>query len=302
MVLEGAQTVYDCDPEEAARMLIEVVRMAYFADDAPQLGRTADLIDALSLPGDHPLIPMLSASAILARLQSGVPEDRVPPLPDAVREIQPERLGMTIGNLAIHAAFLRMVVDDAEEAWAQTGRMLVEARERGMIGGLPHIMLQHAQAALVSGHLQEALRTASEGVEIAEDTGQLHSAANLRGVLARITAMTGDEDTCATLAHEAVHSGKERHSSGVGLAVLALAVLDLKGVDEDKYVEDHLIGTPDEVCAKVAAFEEAGLDAFYATLFVADTVDEMLHQMRLFARYVLAAFPERLASFSPSVR
>ena len=37
MVLEGAETVYDWDREEAARMLIEVVRMAYFADEAPKL-------------------------------------------------------------------------------------------------------------------------------------------------------------------------------------------------------------------------------------------------------------------------
>jgi ATP/maltotriose-dependent transcriptional regulator MalT len=64
-------------------------------------------------------------------------------------------------------------------------------------------------------------------VQIAEDTGQLHSAANLRGVLARITAMTGDEETCVALASEAIHRGAERHSSSVGLAVLALAVLEL---------------------------------------------------------------------------
>ncbi len=91
---------------------------------------------------------------------------------------------MTIGNLAVHSAFLLMIIGDADEAWAQTERMLVEARERGLIGGLPHILLQHSQAALVAGRLREALRTANEGVQIAEDTGQLHSAANLRGVIA----------------------------------------------------------------------------------------------------------------------
>jgi DNA-binding CsgD family transcriptional regulator/tetratricopeptide (TPR) repeat protein len=227
MVLEGAETVYDCDQEEAARMLIEVVRMAYFADEAPKLTHAAELIDSMSLPLEHPLTPMLAASSILARLQSGEPEDQISPLPEAVRKVRPERLGMTLGNLAVHSAFLRMIIGDADEAWTQTERMLVEARERGLIGGLPHILLQHAQAALVSGRLQEALRTATEGVQVAEDTGQLHSAANLRGVIARITAMTGDEDTCAALANDAIHSGAERHSSGVGLAVLALAVLDL---------------------------------------------------------------------------
>ena len=69
-----------------------------------------------------------------------------------------------------------------------------------MIGGLPHILLNQSQAALVAGRLQEALRAANEGIAIAEDTGQQHSAANLRGVLARITAMTGDEDRCMELA------------------------------------------------------------------------------------------------------
>ena len=92
MVLDGAETVYDCDQQEAARMLIEVVRMAYFADEAPNLLRAADLIDAVSLPTDNPLVPMLAASSILGRLQSGQPEDQIPPLPDAVREIRPERL------------------------------------------------------------------------------------------------------------------------------------------------------------------------------------------------------------------
>lgn len=69
----------------------------------------------------------------------------------------------------------------------------------------------------------------------------------------------------------------------------------LTGVSEDQYIADSLIGTPDEVCEKVAAFQEAGLDAFSATLFVADTIDEMLDQMRLFAKYVLPAFPEGMA-------
>jgi alkanesulfonate monooxygenase SsuD/methylene tetrahydromethanopterin reductase-like flavin-dependent oxidoreductase (luciferase family) len=72
-----------------------------------------------------------------------------------------------------------------------------------------------------------------------------------------------------------------------------LAREGIEALDLDAYVADNLIGTPDEVCAKVAEFERAGLDQFGATLFVADTVEEMLDQMRAFARYVLPAFPER---------
>ena len=66
----------------------------------------------------------------------------------------------------------------------------------------------------------------------------------------------------------------------------------MKGVGVDKYLADNLIGTPDEVRAKAAAFAEAGLDGFHATLFVANAVDEMLDQMHLFARYAVPRFPE----------
>jgi alkanesulfonate monooxygenase SsuD/methylene tetrahydromethanopterin reductase-like flavin-dependent oxidoreductase (luciferase family) len=65
-----------------------------------------------------------------------------------------------------------------------------------------------------------------------------------------------------------------------------------RGVDLDAYLAANLIGTPDEVCEKAAAFEQAGLDHFCATLFVGNTVVEMLDQMHAFARYVLPAFPE----------
>lgn len=227
MLLDGAETVLHTDIEEGARMLVEVVRMAYFADDAPHLPRAIEIIDGITLSEDHPLQPMLAATSILAKLQSGWPENQLAPLPSAVHRIRPDMLGMTIGNLPIHSVFLRIVIGDAGEALSQTERMLTEARARGMIGGLPHILLQHAQAALLTGRLQEALGAASEGIQIAEDTGQQHSGANLRGVLARVCAMTGDEERCVALATEAMRRGAESQSSGVGLAALAVAVLDL---------------------------------------------------------------------------
>lgn len=63
-----------------------------------------------------------------------------------------------------------------------------------------------------------------------------------------------------------------------------------KGVDLDAYLERNLVGTPDEVCAKVAAFEKAGVEHLTALLFVGNTVDEMRDQIRAFARYVIPAF------------
>jgi len=63
-----------------------------------------------------------------------------------------------------------------------------------------------------------------------------------------------------------------------------------KGVDLDAYFDANLIGTPDEVCAKVQAYQDAGLEHFCASLFVGNTVDELIEQMRMFAKYVMPAF------------
>lgn len=64
----------------------------------------------------------------------------------------------------------------------------------------------------------------------------------------------------------------------------------MKDVGAERYFADNLIGTPDQVCAKVDAFADVGLQEFTATLFVGNTVDEMLDQIRRFARDVIPAF------------
>jgi len=63
-----------------------------------------------------------------------------------------------------------------------------------------------------------------------------------------------------------------------------------KGVDLDRYEALNLVGTPDEICRRIAALEAAGVEHLAATMFVGNTVDEMLDQIRLFARTVMPAF------------
>jgi probable F420-dependent oxidoreductase len=72
----------------------------------------------------------------------------------------------------------------------------------------------------------------------------------------------------------------------------SLAKTMTKGVDVDAYLDMNLVGTPDQVCAKVAAYEQAGVDHLSALLFVGNTVAQMREQIRMFAREVLPAFPE----------
>lgn len=73
----------------------------------------------------------------------------------------------------------------------------------------------------------------------------------------------------------------------------SLSTTMTKGVDVDEYLDINLVGSVDEVRAKVAAYAAAGVDALTALLFVANTVEEMRAQMRLFAREIIPAFPEK---------
>lgn len=65
-----------------------------------------------------------------------------------------------------------------------------------------------------------------------------------------------------------------------------------KGVELEEYLAMNLVGSPDQVCDKVAAYQRAGLDQMTALLFVGNTVSAMREQIRLFARHVLCHFPD----------
>ncbi len=63
----------------------------------------------------------------------------------------------------------------------------------------------------------------------------------------------------------------------------------LKDVDTSAYERLNLIGTPDTIRRQVAAYADAGVDHLAGLLFVGNTVDEMIAQMRLFAETVVSA-------------
>lgn len=66
----------------------------------------------------------------------------------------------------------------------------------------------------------------------------------------------------------------------------------LKDVSVDSYVENNLIGTPDEICAKIEEFRAAGADHLCGIYFAANDVEGLRQQMRRFAKDVIPAFPD----------
>ncbi len=66
----------------------------------------------------------------------------------------------------------------------------------------------------------------------------------------------------------------------------------LRGQDLARLEERCLVGTPDQVCRQVEAYQASGVTHLSGLLFAADTLAEFREQMRLFGREVVAAFPQ----------
>lgn len=64
----------------------------------------------------------------------------------------------------------------------------------------------------------------------------------------------------------------------------------LKNIDVEAYMSQNLIGSPDEIIRRIGRMAEAGANHLAGLIVVANTEDEMMQQIRLFAREVLPAF------------
>jgi probable F420-dependent oxidoreductase len=68
--------------------------------------------------------------------------------------------------------------------------------------------------------------------------------------------------------------------------LVSLSQSTLKDQVGTRHEETNLIGTPAEVIEKISRFREAGVKHLCGTYFCADTVDELLDQMQIFAEEV----------------
>ncbi len=75
--------------------------------------------------------------------------------------------------------------------------------------------------------------------------------------------------------------------------LLSLQQSTLKGFDIDSYVSMNLIGSIDHVGELIERYREAGASHLSGLLFVSNSVDEYVDQMRMFAESVMPRFTDR---------
>nr|WP_238362121.1 helix-turn-helix transcriptional regulator [Actinopolymorpha pittospori] len=223
VLLEGAEAVHRHDPGEAAWMLMQAVHVAWFTGD-PTLSETAAArLDAVRLPADHllrPLLPLMTMHARLANDREAGPSPEMTEAALRAGQADP-RAAVMLGG----AAWIAGRDDLAHDIFAG---FVDEARAQGRIGWLAAGLGSLGEAQLFLGRHRDAATNLEEALRVGADTGQAHVVSHFRGVLAYLAALDGDEARCRDLTNavlvESVGGGS---SPGPSWAHWALSASDL---------------------------------------------------------------------------
>ncbi|HSD01249.1 MAG TPA: AAA family ATPase [Gaiellales bacterium] len=223
ILMAAAEEILPADAGRAGAMLVQAGEAANFAGDLQgeiAAGRLAQRLRAET--GDRSLEVTMMAG--VADLLEGRAADGAALLTEAIAQASasdnPRRFSWA-GSCAFY-------LGDIGAATAYWGRFVDEARGQGAIALLAVALAYRASGEASEGRFASAVVTASEGLRLAEETGQANAAAFHRAVLARGAARCGREEECRTQAAAVFAVARER---GLGIhaghALLALGELEL---------------------------------------------------------------------------
>ncbi|MEV0131935.1 AAA family ATPase [Dactylosporangium sp. NPDC050688] len=234
LLVAGALALAPVDRRAAGLLLVDAARNAWQLSDPPRVQEAAARLGELGLSPSDGLDPAVAAVTAAARLLVDGPEAGVP----AMRALTRTRTGPP--NLRLNAAFVAGLVGDFEAGRAIAQGVADEARAEGSIGWLPLAHVTLAASQLYLGRFADAVATATEGLQLAADTGQPNRAGYLEGILAWILAARGDAAGCAQLAGHCHDRYTRNHiANGLAWSQWALALLDL-GLGRPAEASDRL--------------------------------------------------------------
>jgi probable F420-dependent oxidoreductase len=86
---------------------------------------------------------------------------------------------------------------------------------------------------------------------------------------------------------------KRFHASQLYKHMESLKKSTLKQQQTGGFEDRNLVGSPEEICERIRAYEKIGVTTCAGILFVANTVPEMQETIELFGREVIPNFPEK---------
>ncbi|GAA2630672.1 AAA family ATPase [Actinomadura fulvescens] len=241
LLVEGALGAAGQAPRKAAFMLFDAMGVIYATGDAAATQETAARIRGLRLEPRSEVGPFLDAAIAMADLAAGDPASGVPPLRRLLADGGAALAGLDLMERAC-AIEWAVLTGDLRLADDLSTALVADCREQGAVGVLPETLRTLARVRLFRGAHQDARASATEALRIAQDTGQSYYADDVRGILAVLGAVEGDEAAARDLAADEVWSAS------------ALALLDL-GLGR----HDDALRHREELGAGVALHDIAGL-------------------------------------------
>ncbi|MQY05728.1 helix-turn-helix transcriptional regulator [Actinomadura macrotermitis] len=216
LLLATALEVAGRDPGTAGRLMFEAALSAGNAGDFGALARTAERAAELGVPD----AARVRAVATMFAGQQPLKAGGVAALRDLL-----DWMGDRAGPRdRVRAALWHIMLGDPAGARAIAAPLEERFRADGAIGLLSPALMVLSRALLMLGRSRDALTAATEGMDVARDTGQHRIRIYQATVLALLAAQRGDEAECAAQAAEAL--ARDVPPSSVHAAG-ALALLDL---------------------------------------------------------------------------
>ncbi|MEI5103590.1 LuxR family transcriptional regulator [Streptomyces sp. PmtG] len=204
LLVEAAASLAPHDTETAAFLFLEAMSAAWALNDPGMIERTSARLTAVRpSPAAADLIAAVQG---LATVALGDPARGLP----AVRVlVEPPSGALSGAGLYERASthWWHQLIGDLDAAYERARALERDCRAGDAIGLMPAALFHLARAQLLLGRPRDATASASEGIRIAQDTEQGLFAGNLRGVLAHVAAVEGDEERCRALAKELTAQG-----------------------------------------------------------------------------------------------
>lgn len=223
ILVSASERITTLDPARAVSMLDQAGQLAWFNGDLARLSEISRRIAELSEFRE----PKTAGAQVIIGL-SGVLRGDTTDTGARLRQAAELAKNSAETRELMAAASGAMFLGEDARAIDLFSIAVARARAAGEAGGLPLLLALLAQVETLSGRYPAALADATEGLRLAEETGQHNPTANLRGVLAMNAAIRGNSEECREHAAMALTQAiGHRLGPPAALASWALALLDL---------------------------------------------------------------------------
>lgn len=206
LLTRGAEQVAGTDAQRAVAMLTGAGLAAWGRNDHDRLREAAASI--AELPFDPTTATGLAARTVQA--YASIVTDDAAGAAGPIREVMraAERSGGAY-ELAMAGATASFIGDDAASL-RLLARATDAARSDGAVAVLVNMLAAYAAVEAWTGRVRSATAHATEGLELATQTGQRSYRAMYQATLAWLCALRGDSDGCDRLAATAARSGLDQ--------------------------------------------------------------------------------------------